>query len=109
LRGVKFEFDSDRLTPEAKVILNGVAETLANYAEINVELSGHTDNVGSDAYNLGLSERRSISVKNYLTGKGVDAKRMTPVGYGLTQPIADNSTEEGREENRRVELKVLDQ
>ena len=108
LRGVKFEFDSDILTAEAKVILDGVAATLGNYAEINVELAGHTDNVGSDAYNLGLSERRSNSVKNYLTGKGVDATRMTPVGYGLTQPIESNDTEEGREENRRVELKVLE-
>ncbi|HVT37022.1 MAG TPA: thrombospondin type 3 repeat-containing protein [Nevskiaceae bacterium] len=109
LRGVKFEFDSDRLTQDAKKILDGVATTLNNYPEINVELGGHTDNIGTDAYNLGLSERRSNSVKNYLTGKGVAAARMNPVGYGETQPIATNDTEEGREENRRVELKVIEQ
>jgi OmpA-OmpF porin, OOP family len=105
LRGVKFEFDSDRLTEEAKRILNGVAEVLDAYADVDVDVEGHTDQIGSDAYNLGLSERRANAVKTYLAGKGVEADRMTPVGYGRSQPIADNSTEEGREENRRVELR----
>jgi outer membrane protein OmpA-like peptidoglycan-associated protein/opacity protein-like surface antigen len=108
LKGVKFEFDSAILTEEAKRILDRVSETLIAYPEINVELEGHTDNIGTAAYNLGLSERRSITVKNYLISKGVAAERMVPVGYGLSQPIADNSTEEGREENRRVELTVRD-
>lgn len=108
LKGVKFEFDSAVLTEEAKRILDRVSETLIAYPEINVELEGHTDNVGTAAYNLGLSERRSITVKNYLAAKGVAENRMVPVGYGLSQPIADNTTEEGREENRRVELTVRD-
>jgi OmpA-OmpF porin, OOP family len=108
LKGVKFEFDSAVLTEEAKRILDRVSETLIAYPEINVELEGHTDNVGTAAYNLGLSERRSITVKNYLAAKGVAESRMVPVGYGLSQPIADNTTEEGREENRRVELTVRD-
>ncbi|WP_084196820.1 OmpA family protein [Solimonas soli] len=108
LKGVKFEFDSDRLTPEAQHILNHVATTLQAYPNVNVEVEGHTDNIGSDSYNLGLSERRAIAVKKYLTDHGVAAKRMTPVGYGETRPIDSNETEEGRENNRRVELHVAE-
>jgi OmpA-OmpF porin, OOP family len=108
LRGVKFEFDSDRLTPEARTILNEVAETLKAYPNLDVELEGHTDWIGTDAYNQGLSERRANSVKVYLTSRGVTARRMTPVGYGESRPIADNNTDAGREENRRVELKVVE-
>ncbi len=108
LKGVKFEFDSDRLTPEAQTILNDVAGTLQAYPDVKVELQGHTDNIGSDAYNQGLSERRAIAVKTYLGGREVVADRMTPVGYGESQPIETNDTEEGRENNRRVELKVLE-
>lgn len=109
LKGVNFEFDSDRLTPEAKIILNQVAETLAAYPDINTEIAGHTDYLGTDAYNLGLSERRSISVKNYLSGRGVNAARMTPTGYGKSQPIDPGQTEEARALNRRVELRVLEE
>jgi OOP family OmpA-OmpF porin len=108
LRGVKFEFDSDRLTPRAKEILNDVAETLKNYPNIDVELEGHTDAIGTDAYNLGLSERRANSVKRYLEDRGIPARRMRPVGYGESRPIATNDTEIGREENRRVELRVIE-
>jgi len=108
LKGVKFEFDSDRLTEAAKSILGDVASTLQSYPNIAVELEGHTDNVGSDSYNLGLSERRANAVKTYLVGRGVSGGRMAPVGYGESRPIDTNETEEGREENRRVELKVVD-
>ncbi len=108
LRGVKFDFDSDRLTPAAREILNGVAATLQAYPNIDVELEGHTDSVGSDSYNLGLSERRANAVKAYLDGQGVPARRMRPVGYGESRPIASNETEDGREENRRVELRVVE-
>jgi outer membrane protein OmpA-like peptidoglycan-associated protein len=108
LKGVKFEFDSDRLTAPAKEILNEVAGTLQAYPDVSVELEGHTDNIGSDTYNLGLSERRSNAVKVYLSGRGVEAKRMTPVGYGESRPIDSNETEPGRENNRRVELKVIE-
>jgi outer membrane protein OmpA-like peptidoglycan-associated protein/opacity protein-like surface antigen len=108
LKGVKFEFDSDRLTEPAKEILNEVAGTLQAYPDVAVELEGHTDNLGSDTYNLGLSERRSNAVKVYLSGRGVEAGRMTPVGYGESRPIDSNETESGRENNRRVELKVVE-
>ncbi|MGH8447591.1 MAG: thrombospondin type 3 repeat-containing protein [Solimonas sp.] len=108
LKGVKFEFDSDRLTKEAQQILNQVATTLQGYPNVNVEVEGHTDNIGSDSYNLGLSERRAIAVKKYLADHSVSGKRMTPVGYGETRPMDSNETETGRENNRRVELHVVD-
>jgi len=108
LRGVNFEFDSDRLTPEAKEILKQVAQTLKAYPDVNVEIAGHTDSTGTDAYNLGLSEKRSIAVKNFLSGEGVDAARMSPTGYGEAQPIDTNETPEGQAKNRRVELRVID-
>ena len=104
LRGVKFEFDSAILTVEAKQILDKVSVTLSSYPDVDVELGGHTDSIGTAGYNLGLSERRALAVKEYLMRKGIKGARMTPVGYGLTVPIADNSTDAGREENRRVEL-----
>ena len=109
LKGVNFEFDSDRLTDEAKLVLNEVAQTLLAYPDIKVEIAGHTDGLGSDAYNLSLSERRAISVKNYLTGQNVEAGRMTPNGYGETQPIDSNESEEGQSRNRRVELRVIEE
>jgi len=108
LKGVKFEFDSDRLTEEAQTILVDVAGTLKAYPDIKVELEGHTDNIGTDAYNLGLSERRANTVKTFLSGHEVVTDRMTPVGYGEAQPIDTNDTEAGRENNRRVELKVVE-
>lgn len=108
LKGVNFEFGSNRLTETAKQILNQVAETLNAYPDINVDVEGHTDYIGSDSYNMSLSERRADAVKDYLTASGVKAKRMTPIGYGKTRPIASNETEAGREQNRRVELHVKD-
>jgi OmpA-OmpF porin, OOP family len=85
-----------------------VAETLLAYPDVRVEIGGHTDSLGRDSYNLALSERRARSARQYLIGRGVDAGRMTAVGYGEARPIADNETPEGQEENRRVELKVLE-
>lgn len=106
LQGVTFEFDQARLTPNAKVILDGVADALSARPDIKVEIGGHTDSKGSDAYNLKLSERRAASVKDYLTSRGVASDRMSSRGYGEAVPVADNATDEGRELNRRVELKV---
>ena len=108
LKGVNFDFDKATLTSNAKSILDGVSEDLNAYSDIKVELSGHTDSRGSDSYNQNLSERRAASVRRYLEGKGIDGSRMTSVGYGESQPIADNETDAGRELNRRVELKVTD-
>jgi OOP family OmpA-OmpF porin len=108
LRGVNFEFDKSRLTANARGILDGVGDSLIKAPDIKVELGGHTDGKGTDEYNQRLSERRAESVRQYLVGKGVEPTRMTAVGYGESRPVADNETEEGRELNRRVELKVTE-
>lgn len=108
LRGVNFELDSARLTPNAKVILDGVADALLAQQAIKAEIGGYTSSEGSEAHNQKLSERRAASVLEYLTGRGVTADRLTSQGYGEASPVADNNTEDGRELNRRVELKVTD-
>ena len=88
--------------------IGGESEALATAASTNVEIGGHTDAKGSDDYNQRLSDRRACSVGRYLKGKGIEEGRMTPVGYGESKPIADNETDEGREQNRRVELRILE-
>ena len=106
LRGVNFNFDKATLTPDARTILDGVADELLAYPKINIEIAGHTDGKGSDSYNQRLSEDRAASVVAYLESRGIAAERLTSVGYGETQPVADNESDEGRELNRRVELKI---
>ena len=108
LRGVNFDFNKSSLTVNAKTILDQVGEAMNKRTDIKVELDGHTDSKGSDAYNMKLSQRRAQAVRTYLVGKGIDAGRMTAVGMGEVAPVADNETDEGRELNRRVELKVLE-
>lgn len=108
LRGVNFDFDKATLTLNAKAILDQVSDALKSRSDIKVEIDGHTDGKGSAPYNLKLSDRRAASVRQYLIGKGIDAGRMTSRGFGKTMPIADNATDEGREINRRVELKVVE-
>jgi len=106
IQGVTFEASAARLTPEGRQTLDGVAETLAGQAELKVEIAGHTDNVGSDAYNLLLSQQRADAVRDYLVEKGIAADRLTAVGYGELEPVATNETEEGRKSNRRVEFRI---
>lgn len=108
LRGVNFEFDRAQLTVNARTILDGVAEALIGVPNARIEVGGHTDDKGTDEYNQALSERRAGSVRQYLSEKGVDNSRMEARGYGESEPIADNQTDEGRELNRRVELKFID-
>lgn len=104
LKGVNFEYDSARLTPAATAILDGVAENLIAFPQKNdIEVRGHTSSEGSNRHNMRLSQNRSQSVVDYLSMKGV-TNRMTAHGYGEDMPIADNSTEEGKSQNRRVEL-----
>jgi len=104
LKGVNFKYDSAELTETAMGILDTVAENLINYPEKDdIEVHGHTSSEGTNAYNMRLSQRRSQSVVDYLKMKGV-ANRLIARGYGENQPVADNSTEEGRSLNRRVEL-----
>ncbi|UYG01448.1 MULTISPECIES: OmpA family protein [unclassified Halomonas] len=104
LQNVNFEFDSARLTPGAQQVLNGVAERLVNNQGVRVSIAGHTDSVGSDQYNMQLSQERAESVARYLNQRGVPASDMRAVGYGEERPIATNDTDAGRAQNRRVEL-----
>jgi len=108
LEGVHFDFDKATLRPEAKAILNEAAALLNKHERVVVEVAGHTDSVGAEAYNQGLSERRANAVEDYLTDKGVKASRLSARGHGESRPVASNDTKEGRAENRRVELIVLD-
>jgi OOP family OmpA-OmpF porin len=108
LKGVNFETGSSRLTANAKVILNQVADSLAAAPHLRVEIGGHTDAQGSDAFNLKLSDRRAQAAKDYLIARGIDAARLTSKGYGESQPVDTNETADGRELNRRVEMKVLE-
>ena len=84
-----------------------MAVFIKNSAGVKFEIGGHTDNVGNDAYNQQLSEKRAKSVYDYLIARGVDANSLKYKGYGKSAPIGDNSTAEGREANRRTELKVV--
>jgi len=108
LEGVHFDFDKATLRPEAMVILNNAAGLLTTHERVVVEVAGHTDSIGSEEYNQGLSERRANAVRDYLVSKGIKASRLTARGYGELQPVATNDTSEGRQANRRVELIVLD-
>ncbi len=105
LRGVNFAFDSAEIDPSSSVVLDAAADQLRECPNVSVRVEGHTDSIGSDAYNQGLSERRAEGVQGHLIGRGVSASRLTAVGFGESQPIASNETDEGRALNRRVELK----
>ncbi|MGB1238048.1 MAG: OmpA family protein [Pseudomonadales bacterium] len=105
LEGVFFEYKSFNLTADSKALLDDVAEKLIN-AEAQVLLAGHTDNVGSKGYNLDLSSKRAATVKDYLISQGVDTANIRSQGFGESQPVASNTTEQGRSENRRVEIQV---
>ncbi len=108
LEGVNFEFNSATLTADSSATLDRVAESLIAHPEAQIEVDGHTDAKGKDSYNLSLSKKRAQSVADYLVGKGVNASQLKVQGYGEKQPVASNDTEEGRAQNRRVELKRLD-
>ncbi len=104
LRGVNFESGSAALTPESYAVLDTVYESLARNPEVEVEIRGYTDNVGSWKYNLRLSQKRAEAVRQYLVNRGIDPKRLRAVGYGEADPIATNATARGRAENRRIEF-----
>ena len=108
LHGVNFETARSTLTTNAQTILDQIAEKLVARPGLRVEIGGHTDSRGADNYNQLLSEQRAQSVMTYLTDKGVAAGTLSAVGYGEGQPVDTNETDEGRERNRRVELKVLE-
>lgn len=105
--GITFPVDSYALQPGVQGTLNEVARTLASYNQTYIDVLGHTDSTGSDAYNQTLSDRRAQSVADYLASNGVARARMGIRGFGETQPIASNDTDAGRAQNRRVEIKVV--
>ncbi len=107
LRGVNFDLNMSSLTSDAMSILGGVARELAARPQIRVEIAGHTDAQGSDAYNQRLSLQRAETVRNYLIGEGVQSEQLTARGYGESRPVDSNDADEGRESNRRVELKII--
>lgn len=109
---VLFDFDRADLKPDAGPVLDKIAEVVAFYGDAAVSVRGHTDSVGSDRYNLDLSDRRATVVRDHLVGKGVDAGRLEAVGLGKSQPVAANTNPdgsdnpEGRQQNRRVEVVI---
>ncbi len=103
---IYFETNSDKLKLISNSQLDDLAEILKRYDGVHLTIEGHTDNVGEDAYNLNLSQRRTETVKNYLISKGIEESRLTAIGYGETRPVATNATTAGKAKNRRVELKT---
>jgi len=101
---IQFESRSASLTEASEIALIDVVEVLGIYSAVKVEVQAHSDNIGSDQYNKELSQQRAESVVSFLTDHGVDADRMSALGYGEEKPVADNETEAGRTENRRVEF-----
>jgi OOP family OmpA-OmpF porin len=106
LRGINFDFDKSDIKPEFEGVLDAGVEALNENPDTTVQVAGYTDSVGTDEYNQGLSERRANAVRDYFVSKGIDASRLTAVGFGETNPVADNGTADGRAQNRRVELNV---
>jgi outer membrane protein OmpA-like peptidoglycan-associated protein len=105
---VKFPTDAHALSPEAEARLNELAERLkSENRNVYLEIQGHTDSNGEDAYNEDLGNQRAEAVRRYLNSQGVALNRMATISYGETHPVADNATPEGRSQNRRVEIVVL--
>lgn len=105
--GITFATDSSTIQAQYRPTLDKVASVLDRYNQTYVDVYGHTDSRGSDAYNQSLSERRARAVADYLVMRGVESARLETLGYGETQPVATNDTEEGRAQNRRVEIKIV--
>lgn len=108
LRNIYFDFDKATFKQESYTELNKLERMMSQNSNMKVEIAGHTDSFGTAAYNMALSQRRAEAVKDFLTKKGIDARRITAIGHGKTRPLASNDDEEdGRELNRRVEFKVI--
>lgn len=105
---ILFDVDKASLKPDLQTSLAKVAGILSVYQELEVSVEGHTDNTGSDEHNMKLSEQRAKNVLDFLVSQGIDAARLSSKGYGKTRPVGDNSTKEGRQKNRRVDLVIHD-
>ena len=104
---VTFATDSSDLSPAFFDVLNSVAKVMKEYNKTVVEVAGHTDSTGSDSYNQSLSERRAGAVAQYLRSQQIGSERLLTVGMGESRPVADNSTADGRQANRRVEITMV--
>mgnify|MGYP006266269465 CR=1 FL=1 len=104
--GLLFDFDSDDLRAQTRDNLEEMPDILQEYEDTQLLVEGHTDDVGSDTYNQALSRDRAQSVARFLSQEGVNRSRMVIKGYGEAQPVADNDTEKGRQQNRRVEIAI---
>ena len=107
IEGINFKTAQATILPGSYAILDRAVAVLKEYSDIRLEIAGHTDSVGKADYNRDLSQRRADSVKMYFIANGIDASRLTTIGYGLDRPIADNKTEAGRAKNRRTEFRLL--
>ncbi len=107
LKNIFFDVNKTSLRPESTTEIDNIYKLMTEYPNIEIEVSGHTDNSGSDAYNKKLSQGRALSVANALTEKGIAPARIKSVGYGYDKPIAPNTTETGRAQNRRTEIKII--
>jgi outer membrane protein OmpA-like peptidoglycan-associated protein len=107
LRNIFFDFDKASIRPESANELDRLIKLLNENPSLKIELGSHTDSKGSDDYNMKLSDNRSKSVVDYLIAKGISSGRLVAKGYGETKPIDTNDTEEGRQNNRRSEFKIL--
>lgn len=108
LRNIFFDFDKATIKPESQTELENLIKLMNDNPNIKIEISGHTDNIGSASYNQKLSESRAKAVVDYLIEHGIDRSRLSYMGYGFEKPIAPNDTEEGRQLNRRVEFKIIE-
>ncbi|MCH8903543.1 MAG: OmpA family protein [Bacteroidetes bacterium] len=107
LLDIHFETDESTLLSNSYPALESFLDTMKSNPDMVVEIGGHTDDVGSFAYNQTLSAKRANAVKTYFTSNGIHNSRITSKGYGNTQPVANNSTEEGRKQNRRTEVRII--
>lgn len=105
--GILFDVDQAELKPAARTNIQNLATSLKNNPETDILIVGHTDNTGADTYNMRLSNRRANSVKSYAVAQGIASNRLQTEGRGETEPIAENSTETGRSDNRRVEIVII--
>jgi outer membrane protein OmpA-like peptidoglycan-associated protein len=101
---INFDTGKSIIKPESKPIINQIIEMLKSNPDLKIHVEGHTDNVGNPKSNKTLSDERAKAVVREIAAQGIDAQRLNPVGYGQEKPVADNTTEEGRAKNRRVEL-----
>ncbi len=107
LRNIFFDFDKSTLRPQSNIELNNLYNIMVTNPKLRIEISGHTDIIGSAEYNKSLSMRRAMAVVDYLISRGISKNRMTYAGYGFDEPMAPNDTDEGRQLNRRTEFKII--